>query len=56
VPSDCVASERESDEAHALDHMRRVLQADVRPSAELRFGGGRVEPAPVAEEAPCSTT
>lgn len=58
VPSDCVASERESDELHALEHMRRVLQADVRPAAELRLrpgpDGGGVE-AP-EEAAACSTT
>lgn len=52
VPSDCVASERESDESRALDHMRRVLRADVRPSAELvlraEADGGSVESAPPA--------
>jgi nicotinamidase-related amidase len=60
VPSDCVVSERESDESHALEHMRRVLQADVRPAAELRLrvrpNGGSVEAAPAAEERSCSTT
>jgi nicotinamidase-related amidase len=61
VPSDCVASEREDDESRALDHMRRVLRADVRPSPELvlRTGpdGGRVEAPPAAtRESPCSTT
>jgi nicotinamidase-related amidase len=60
VPSDCVASERESDESRALEHMRRVLQADVRPAAELRLragpDGGRVEAPLAAEESSCSTT
>ena len=32
VPSDCVASERAPDNAHALSQMQRVLSADVRPS------------------------
>jgi nicotinamidase-related amidase len=60
VPSDCVASERERDESRALDHMRRVLRADVRPAGELRFraapGGGRLETAPATEDRSCSTT
>jgi nicotinamidase-related amidase len=30
VPRDCVASARDADRLHALDHMRRVLKADVR--------------------------
>jgi nicotinamidase-related amidase len=49
VPSDCVASEREPERRRALDYMRRVLGADVRPGRALRFrggrGGGRVAPA-----------
>ena len=32
VPSDCVASERESYRRAALAHMARVTKADVRPS------------------------
>ena len=60
VPSDCVVSERESDESRALDHMRRVLRAEVRPAAELRFraaaDGGRVESPPAEEDRQCSTT
>jgi nicotinamidase-related amidase len=35
VPSDCVASVAEEDNAHALRQMARVLKADVRPSSEL---------------------
>jgi nicotinamidase-related amidase len=37
VPSDCVASNTEEENRHALDQMQRVLKADVRPSTELRF-------------------
>jgi nicotinamidase-related amidase len=32
VPRDCVASEREEDNAHALRQMARVLKADISPS------------------------
>jgi nicotinamidase-related amidase len=35
VPSDCVASNTEQDNQHALDEMRTVLKADTRPSGEL---------------------
>lgn len=38
VPADCVASEREEDNAHALRQMRRLLKADVRRSASLTPG------------------
>jgi len=37
VPSDCVASNTEGENAHALDQMERVLKADTRPSAQLDF-------------------
>jgi len=36
VPSDCVASERAPDNAHALSQMQRVLAADIRPSYLIR--------------------
>ncbi len=39
VPADCVASNTEEENAHALDQMRKVLKADTRPSAELSFQG-----------------
>src|SRR5436305_7780831 len=39
VPSDCVASNTEEENRHALDQMRKVLKADTRPSAELSFEG-----------------
>ena len=37
VPPDCVASERESDNDHAIRHMERLLKAEVVPSDELDF-------------------
>jgi nicotinamidase-related amidase len=37
VPADCVASNTEEENRYALDQMRRVLKADIRPSTELRF-------------------
>ncbi|MCA1614222.1 MAG: cysteine hydrolase [Acidobacteria bacterium] len=38
VPRDCVASADPRENEHALEHMRRVLKADTRPSAEIDFG------------------
>jgi len=35
VPSDCVASNDEETNRFALDHMHKVLKADVRPSDQL---------------------
>jgi nicotinamidase-related amidase len=35
VPADCVASNTEQENAHALEQMRKVLKADIRPSSEL---------------------
>jgi nicotinamidase-related amidase len=35
VPSDCVASMDPAENAHALQHVRRVLKADTRPSTEI---------------------
>ena len=37
VPADCVASNTEEENRHALDQMHKVLKADTRPSAELSF-------------------
>jgi nicotinamidase-related amidase len=37
VPEDCVASADPRENEHALEHMRRVLKADTRPSAEIDF-------------------
>jgi nicotinamidase-related amidase len=41
VPSDCVASEDEEENRHALEQMRLVLRADIRPSSELDLGALR---------------
>lgn len=35
VPGDCVASNTEEENRYALEQMRKVLKADVRPSTEL---------------------
>jgi nicotinamidase-related amidase len=37
VPSDCVASNHEDENRHALELMKTVLKADTRPSTELDF-------------------
>jgi nicotinamidase-related amidase len=35
VPQDCIASETEADNQHALAYMSKVLKADIRPSTEI---------------------
>lgn len=35
VPGDCVASSTEEENRHALEQMRKILKADIRPSDEL---------------------
>ena len=35
VPSDCVASNTESENRHALDQMQKILKADITPSTDL---------------------
>ena len=35
VPSDCVASEKTADNDYALQQMRQVLKADIRPGSEI---------------------
>ena len=35
VPADCVASNTEEENRHALEQMSKVLKADIRPSTEL---------------------
>jgi nicotinamidase-related amidase len=35
IPSDCVASLDPAENGHALEHMRRVLKADIRPSSGI---------------------
>ncbi|HEX8422514.1 MAG TPA: isochorismatase family cysteine hydrolase [Pyrinomonadaceae bacterium] len=37
IPADCVASADADENRHALEHMRRVLKADTRPSTEINF-------------------
>ncbi|MDQ3908355.1 MAG: cysteine hydrolase [Acidobacteriota bacterium] len=37
IPEDCVASADPAENEHALEHMRRVLKADTRPSTEIDF-------------------
>jgi hypothetical protein len=37
IPEDCVASSDPDENEHALEHMRRVLKADTRPSNEIDF-------------------
>ena len=58
VPADCVACEREEDKQHALQQMKRVFAADIRPARELRLRagpeGGSVE-APVSDAKPART-
>ena len=35
IPGDCVASQNENENTRALDFMKRVLEADIRPSSEM---------------------
>lgn len=37
LPEDCVASNTEQENRHALDAMRKVLKADTRASHKLRL-------------------
>ena len=37
VPQDCIASETEADNQHALRYMAKVLKADTRPSTDIDF-------------------
>jgi nicotinamidase-related amidase len=45
VPPDCIASETAAADRQALEHMRRWLKADTRPSAKIRLPGNREMPA-----------
>lgn len=38
VPRDCLASEEEADNRHALEHMAKTCKADVAPSPGIDFG------------------
>ncbi len=35
IPSDCIASETEAENQYALQLMKKVVKADIRPSTEL---------------------
>lgn len=37
VPSDCSAANTKQDHEHALDQIRSILKADIRPAAEISF-------------------
>jgi nicotinamidase-related amidase len=37
VPRDCIASETQADNQHALAYMSKVLKADTRPSTDIDF-------------------
>ena len=37
VPADCVESNSEQENSHALQQMARALKADIRPSTEIDF-------------------
>jgi nicotinamidase-related amidase len=56
VPSDCCASNEQSDNDHALALMETILKADIRPSTELdlekmlRDADGQAPAVPVADE------
>jgi nicotinamidase-related amidase len=41
VPEDCVVSNTQEDNAHALRQMAKVMKAKTAPSTQLRFGVGR---------------
>ena len=59
VPSDCVASNEPEENRHALEQIRTVLKADIRPSCEMDLtallakpaqGPGRGWPEPQSEQ------
>jgi nicotinamidase-related amidase len=37
VPSDCVAANTEEQNHYALEQMRTILKADIRPAADISF-------------------
>ena len=57
VPQDCIASETEADNRHAIAYMAKVLKADTRPSSEIdlkamarqKLDGSRRQSAPAEE-------
>jgi nicotinamidase-related amidase len=44
VPADCVASNTEEENRYALEQMRGILKADIRPSTELALRGAGDRP------------
>lgn len=42
VPRDCVASVEAEENEHALNYIERVLDADTRPSSEIKFDGNKI--------------
>jgi nicotinamidase-related amidase len=43
VPQDCIASETEADNQHALAYMAKVLKADTRRSTDIDFNNGQTK-------------
>jgi nicotinamidase-related amidase len=37
IPNDCVSSESEEENTYALEQMRKLLKADIRPSSKINF-------------------
>ncbi len=46
VPADCVASNSDRENRHALDQMKVILKADIRPAAEVDLGALRGDGGP----------
>jgi len=44
IPSDCVAANTDEDNRYALEQMRSVLKADIRPSEVVSFTASRIDP------------
>lgn len=51
VPRDCVAANTEAENRNALEQIRGVLKADVRPSDELTFTKRGLDPMPADPQA-----
>ena len=51
VPRDCVASNTEEENRHALEQMAKSLKADTRPSSEVDFVAPRAQAKPKPEPA-----
>ena len=44
APADCIVSNTEADNDHALSQIATVLKGDLTPSSRLRFGSRRARP------------